>query len=317
MNDSSDDILRGVGPKQIRVFLDILRDHTWRARTFVEDRFRERAHNFAGTLAFLQQLGWVRNDGPVLQIAGAWIDRFSDESADGYGVALLDALLNSPGRHQACFARYLLRFQSINGVVVRSAIGNFDFAETAARDFLMEIGAVHHETSRKEYVLLRRFFGAYVWALGRRGPDTHAELMENLAGRHQFGHQAELAIVSFERQRLGDRWADQIYHVADEHPTSPFDIKSLTLNEGRPSPRYIEVKAVSAAEPEFYWSAAEIEAARLLQGEYYLYLLPVSGPGDLDVAQLQMIADPYAEIFSQPSTWEKLPTSFLCRPVKI
>jgi hypothetical protein len=56
MNGSSDDIIAGVSPAQIRVLLDVLRDSTWPSLAFVEDRYRERARNFAETLTFLQRV---------------------------------------------------------------------------------------------------------------------------------------------------------------------------------------------------------------------------------------------------------------------
>lgn len=317
MSGSSDKILAGVSPGQIRVLLDILRDNAWRSRAFVEDRFRERARNFSETLRFLQQLGWIHAEGPELQVFDGWMERASADGADGAAVALLDALLDSPGRHQQEFARYLWRFQSADGVVAYAAPGGFDISDAPTRDFLMELGAVRHEPSRKEYVLQRPFLDAYMWALARKGPGTHAKLIEDLEERHRLGHQAEVAVLEFERQRLGVQWANRVRHVASDHPTAPYDIKSLTVTNGRPAPRYIEVKAISAAEPEFYWSAPEIEAARLLRREYYLYLLPVRGTGDLDLTQLQMIADPYSEIYSQPAIWEIQPTNYLCHPARI
>src|SRR5688572_17396017 len=126
MSGSSDKILAGVSPGQIRVLLDILRDSAWRSRAFVEDRFRESARNFSETLTFLQQLGWIHAEGPELQVVDEWMARASADGADGAPVALLDALLDSPGRHQQEFARYLWRFRSADGVVAYPAPGGFD-----------------------------------------------------------------------------------------------------------------------------------------------------------------------------------------------
>jgi hypothetical protein len=304
----------GISPEQLRVLLSILRDSTWRSRDFVEKRFQERARNFSETLAFLQQIGWVHGEGLEVQIADAWNDR---TPANGDAVALLDALLDSPGRHQQELASYLLRFRCANGVPPSFPSAGFDFSDSPARDFLMELGAVRHDGERRVYVIERPFLGAYMWALAQRGPDSREELLTELSERQLLGYQAEIAVIKFERQRLGPTWADRIHHIAGDHPTAPYDIKSVTVTDNRASPRYIEVKAVALAERQFFWSASEIEAAKLLQLEYYLYLVPVTGRGDLDLAQLQMIADPYSEIYSRPSVWEKLPTNFLCRPAKV
>ena len=317
MNDSSVEVLAGIRPAQIHVLLNILCNSTWRSRAFIEGRFRERARNFAETLIFLQRLGWVHAEGPELRIADAWRERLCADGFDNDAVALLDALLDSPGRHQHKFAHYLANFQGADGVVTCPSRGEFNLADAPARDFLMDLGAVRRDTSRREYVLQPPFYGAYIWALARRGPGTHAELLESIGERHWLGHHAEIAVVEFERKRLGPRWANRIYHVASDYPTAPYDIKSLTVTEGRPATRYIEVKAISAVDPEFYWSASEIEVARLLRLAYYLYFVPVRGPNNLNLEHLQMVADPYSEIYSQPSVWEKLPTSFLCRPTSV
>ena len=317
MNDSSDEVLAGISPAQIRVLLNILCTSTWRSRAFVEGRFRERARNFGETLVFLQRLGWVHAKGPELHIADAWKERLCVDGFDDDAVALLDALLDSPGQHQREFARYLVNFQGVDGLDTCPSRGELNLADAPARNFLMDLGAVRHDPSRREYVLEPLFYGAYVWAVARRCPGTHTELLQNIGDRHWLGHDAEIAVVEFEQNRLGPRWVNRIHHVSDDYPTAPYDIKSLTVTECRPTSRYIEVKAISAVDPEFHWSASEIEAARLLRLEYYLYLVPVLASSKLDLEHLHIIADPYSEIYCQPSVWEKLPTSFLCRPARV
>ena len=316
MNDSSDNIVNGVGPAQIRVLLDLLHESAWRNRSFVEGRYCERACNFAETLTFLQRIGWVSADGAQLHAVNLWTDRVIKQDGNDASLLLLEALLDSPGEHRWLFARYLARFQNDNGVVSCAARGELDLADTPTRDFLMELGAVSLDPTNKRYFLRSQFFGAYLWALAQQGSDTHDELMERLGDLHRLGLGAELAVVAFERERLGTRWADRVQHVAGEHPGASFDIKSLTVTEQRVCPRYIEVKAVSPSKREFHCSSSEIEAARLLSSHFFLYLVPTHGPNDFDVAQVEIIADPFNKVYSQPSAWQLLPTNFLCRPAK-
>jgi uncharacterized protein DUF3883 len=316
MNGSSDDILAGVSPVQIRVLLDVLSDSAWPSLAFVEDRYQERARNFAETLTFLRRLEWVRIDGAQIHAANGWIDRVAECATADASVVLLDALLDSRGSHQQLFASYLRQFQSLDGVVSCPGGGEIALTHTSARDFLMELGAVRHEPASKRYFLQPPFFAAYVWALAQRGPENIEEFIDSIENRHWLGLTAELAIVEFERKRLGSRWADRVQHVAADHPGSPYDIRSVTVIDERPTPRYIEVKAVSPSEPMFHWSAIEVDAARLLRSNYYLYLVPTNGPTNFDLARLQIIADPFTEVYSQPSAWDKLSTNFLCRPVK-
>jgi hypothetical protein len=229
---------------------------------------------------------------------------------------LFDALVDSSGSHQQLFASYLREFQSLDGVVSCPARGEVALAHTSARDFLMELGAVRYEPTGKKYFLQPSFFGAYVWALAQRGPETIEDFIDNIENRHRLGLAAELAIVDFERERVGPRWADRVQHVAGDHPGSPYDIKSVTVIDGWPTSRYIEVKAVSPSDPMFHWSAIEVDAARLLSSNCYLYLVPTNGPTNFDLTRLQIIADPFTEVYSQPSAWDKLSTNFLCRRAK-
>lgn len=316
MNGSSDEVLAGVGPGQIRLLLEILRDSAWRSRSFVEGRFRDQAKNFAGTLAFLQCLGWVQDEDGQLRTTETVIERALGDNAEHAAVSLLEALLDSSGPHQHAFDRYLLRFHGSGEKATYAARGELDLADAPVRDFLMELGAIRHEPSRREYVLQRPFLGAYLWALARRGPESSAEMLHNLDQRQRLGRDAEIAVVEFEHRRLGTRWANRVQHVSAKHPTAPFDIKSLTVTNGQVKPRYIEVKAVSATLPEFHWSTAEIEAARLLREEYCLYLVPVRALEGIDVERVQIISDPHSEIYSHSEMWEKVPTSFLCRPAR-
>ena len=316
MNGSSDNIIAGVGPRQIQVLVDLLRDSTWRSYTFVEDRYRERARNFAQTLSFLQQIGWVCAEGAQIHVVKLWMDRVAGQNMGDASVVLIDAVLDSPGEHQRLFAGYLSRFQNANGVLSCSERGELDLADTSARDFLMELGAVRHDFANKKYLLQPPFFGMYVWALAQKSPDTVEELIDSMGDRRRLGRGAELAVLAFERERLGSRWADRVQDIAGKHPCAPYDIKSLTITDERANPRYIEVKAVSPSDPAFHWSSTEIDAARLLCSNFYLYLVPTHGPEDFDVARAKIIADPFTEVYSQPSTWDKQPTNFLCRPAR-
>jgi hypothetical protein len=314
MSASSDNVLAGVSPGQMRVLLNVLHDNRWRDRAFVEARYRERARNFEATLAFLTALGWVRSEGGELRPDSEKMSRASAGEAEP--TALLHALLDTVGAHRRVFARYLARFDCSDGAVSCSVRGEQSLADGPARDFLMELGAVRFEPAARAYVLERPFIGAYLWALAESGPESGAELIAGIEDRQRLGLDAELAIITFERERLGSAWANQIRHVAGERPASPYDIRSVTVTDGSMTPRYIEVKAVSPADFEFHWSAPEIEIARLLGRDFYLYLLPVRGANDFDLARLQIIANPFAEVFSQPAAWERRPTNFVCRPAR-
>ena len=89
-------------------------------------------------------------------------------------------------------------------------------------------------------------------------------------------------------------------HVSRRDVGAGYDIESVTvLLRGEYEARYIEVKAVSSEDLNFFWSANEIEVAKELGTTYYLYLVPVSKRGKLDLAKLKTIQDPYTKIYQR------------------
>jgi hypothetical protein len=119
--------------------------------------------------------------------------------------------------------------------------------------------------------------------------------------------------VAFEEKRLGLPWSTEVQHIAARFPAACYDIKSLTVEGSFASPRFIEVKAVPADSFQFYWTASEVEAARLLGASYFLYLLPVSGPTAFELECLQMVQNPYVNVYENPTTWSKDESVIVCR----
>src|SRR5439155_26730503 len=105
--------------------------------------------------------------------------------------------------------------------------------------------------------------------------------------REQLGLDVECAVVDYERDRLGKEWAGEVQHIAREYPFANYDIESVTLVRGKPSPRFIEVKAVSADSFRFFWSKEEVETARVLGTEYFLYLVPVDSTRRANVNKMR------------------------------
>jgi hypothetical protein len=86
-----------------------------------------------------------------------------------------------------------------------------------------------------------------------------------------------------------------------------FDIKSweIPTHEGEANERCIEVKAVSKEDFKFMWTSNEKEVASRLGDNYYLYLLPVIRDGEYDIDQLEIIQNPYKNVFLNEGVWTK------------
>jgi hypothetical protein len=180
----------------------------------------------------------------------------------------------------------------------------------------MELGAVAYRVCADHYVLNEGFAPLHLWAKNVLGAADNATLEERNDDRHRLGFAAELAIVAFEQKRLGSRWAAQVHHVAAEFPAACYDIKSLTVLGEFVSSRFIEVKAVPADSLQFYWTASELEAARLLGASFFLYLLPVLGQATFDMDRLEIVQNPYANVYQNPTAWSKNESVIVCRRSK-
>jgi hypothetical protein len=315
MSDSSPtDPLACVTPRQILTLLDLLRGSDWRQRDFVESRYRAVARNFDVTLAFLERLQWLR-------IKATRIEPMSDrlamvfESPATSAIRLLDALLECPGAHRPQLVSFLNRFELQDGALACALHGEASLAAAAARDFLMDLGAVARDADSKNYVLDQAFVGAFLEARTLRAPSSiKAEELQDR--REDLGLRAERAVLDFERNRVGPDWAGCVRHVSRDRPFACYDVLSVTIERLATIPRYIEVKAVSPDSPEFHWSTAEIEASQVLRDRYFLYLVPVAGPDEFDLARLTIISDPFVSIYQSDVQWTKQPTHFLCRPAR-
>ena len=75
----------------------------------------------------------------------------------------------------------------------------------------------------------QRSFFAYLrlWARNVQGPANQAELDLRAQERVELGRAAELAVLDWEKRRLGSLWSDRVRHIADRSPAACYDIQSL------------------------------------------------------------------------------------------
>jgi hypothetical protein len=100
-----------------------------------------------------------------------------------------------------------------------------------------------------------------------------ADLKAAQHAREAAGKVAEEWALAWERLRLkGHLFLDSVRSISDENAAAGFDILSFDGLRALSHDRFIEVKGY-ADEFSFYWSQAEIEAARRLRMRYWLYLV--------------------------------------------
>lgn len=316
MNGSSADraaLLAQVRPRQIFCLLNILQSASMRQRAFVSARFEEQAAHFQETLRLLEDLGWVRAEGDSLQLNGEVVGRMVAAPVAQRGLVLAEALLDSLGFYEALFTGYLSQFAAHDGELVYRPVGERRLRESPVRDFLMELGAVTHRTEDDCYILAEPFAFLRLWARNVQGPADQAELDRRGRERQELGRAAELAVLEWEKHRVGPANTERVRHIAAQSPAACYDIQSVTLDGPTAGLRFIEVKAVAVDTYQFHWTAAELEAAQILGARYFLYLLPVRGQDGFDLDKMAVIQNPFAVVYQNPAVWSKQEAVVVCQ----
>ncbi len=135
---------------------------------------------------------------------------------------------------------------------------------------------------------------------------TIDSLRKQLAANETIGLLAEQEVLSYEKSRLGKSQEDCVSHVSLTNTSLGYDIKSITIGLRKKDclPRLIEVKAVPHGSTRFYWTNNEMSVAKKYRSYYYLYLVPFSSSGSLGIQNLEIIADPYYQIFNPEDQWQ-------------
>ncbi len=318
MSASSDkrlELFAKLETKQIQCLLNILSQTTMHGKEYVETAYSERARNFVETLQFLKHMNWVKERHGELALSNA---EFTAYAADDGEIRkrLTEALIADVSPYRANLADYLLRF-SLRGsnLAYRPSLSE-RLQQSPLRNFLMDIRVVTYRAADDTYLLEEGAADLYVWAINF-GRSTSKEILQSDAKRkEQLGFAAEIAILGYERNRVGALWAHKVEHVSTDSPFACYDIKSVTVQNGDAVPRYIEVKAVPSDSFEFYWTRSELEVAQLLKSRYFLYLLPVTAGGSFDLRRILIVNDPYSSVYQNSEAWKIEENVIVCRRAK-
>jgi hypothetical protein len=226
---------------------------------------------------------------------------------------LAESLIAEISPYRANLADYLLRFSlSESNLTYRPSLSE-RLQQSTLRNFLMDIRAVTYRAADDTYFLDESAADLYVWAINFMRSTSKDMLQANAQRKEQLGIAAEIAILKYEKDRVGELWAHKVEHVSAGNPFACYDIKSVTVQSGDAVPRYIEVKAVPPESYQFYWTRSEMEAAQLLKLKYFLYLLPVSANGIFDLKRILIIDDPYNTVYKNSEAWQIQNNVIICR----
>lgn len=306
MKDSSHDIsedLEGVVLKDAVFLLRLLGKMTLQEKPFIKARYNDRARNFDLTLAFLKEIGSVTETNNSLSVDGVFKDLVAmDEIA--VVDTIVEILFATKNRYQTTLLEFISQFKVSSGDISYKPATEERHRNSTVRNFLMELGMVTHSPQSDEYLLNPDRFDLFLMARGSAKAISPSTLKVRLRGREGIGFAAENAIVQWEKQRISSHLATEVDHIALRNASAGYDIKSFTEESaGSHVPRYIEVKAVSPSSMRFYWTANERKMAKLLKEFYFLYLLPVLSRGTFDLDGLQIIQDPFLQVYQKRDKW--------------
>jgi len=287
---------------QVATLLNIMRQATYTECSYVEQRYSEQARRFAETTRLLEALGWLTR-GPdrfALTATGEHVASVMDDSDELRRQLILGTITKPGGWGTAC-VEYLSNFQRIGDVVAYAPAGSATLSRTEVRDFLLATGAMSQNIDDRRFELTALGIEVYVWAAAAHRRVRAVDGAGDAESRAAIGRQAELAVLRYECERVGDAFARYVEHVADAWPGAPYDIKSVTVIDGSPRPRVIEVKAVSKVDYRFYWSQREVVVAGLMGSSYFLYLVPCDPVPLID--KLSIISDPHVAVLGAPDRW--------------
>lgn len=302
----------GLSAKHTEVLLDLLENSSLARRPLIEKRYREQAVAFETTLHFLKSMKIVKEDRGNLEIITP--SRFSNDKSKGkWRDEILEVLIGTHSSYRKELIDYIQKYRVEDGEVEYRPQADTRAAESSLRNFLLDLGVLSYDRPNDRYVLCPEHLDLYALALQPKHPKSLAAFRHKLHSNEKVGYCAELAVLEFERLRVGKPNAEKVEHTALKNVSAGYDIRSLTIGQtSYPIPRYVEVKAVSMHDYQFFWTANEVEVASILAPWYYLYLLPVKRDGEFALEELRIISDPCREIITDSGDWLVEKNCFRC-----
>ena len=304
-----DDAFEGLEWRNVMAMLSVLRECEYTRKEHIKKRYTERASRFEETLDFMTCLRGVQEQGGRIRASEALRVDDGTEARSW----LVQRLFSCRNRYRTQILRYVREFAIADGEPTLRPSSGLRHHQSHVRNFLMEMGIVHHDSQRDCYLITPEHVGVYVLAQDSDKKRPPGAIAAGSRARESLGLAAEKAIVSYEKQRVGRAFAERVDHVALRNAAAGYDIRSITLREdGVAIPRYIEVKAVSSSSLQFHWTRNEVLTARLLAEWYFLYLLPVKSNGQFAIEELRVVACPHVAVLEDAETWAVEPDVIRC-----
>lgn len=315
MSDSSADneikFFQGLRARNISALLNLVKNVGLGDESYLRNRYEQLATEFEATVRSLEHLGLLSRSLGSIHATPSLVS--VDTTSSKFHWLCERILADSDGA--AGLANYLSGFACTDGQLRREA--RMGPEPTDVRDALMDLGVVTYDHEAELYTLKEEYDYLHAVCLEAKQSQntgrifTPEQLQAVLRSRDEVALRAEEVVVGFEKERVGKNLESRVVHVAKENVAAGFDVLSVSLDDQRLVPRYIEVKAVSADDYGFFLTSNEIRVARLFGPCYFLYLVPVGADGAPQIDRLRMVNDPANQVLASDD-WLVSPALLHC-----
>jgi len=301
--------------KQIKVLLELLNGVKEKNIEIVERRFKYNSNNFEGAKRFLQELNILIIEPGIFFLKKEF--QFSIDS----GISdiflkekLLNEILSSKSELLMDINNYLEKFKLVHNNFEYKPKTKLRIKSSGVRNLLIELDFLEYQKKTGIYRINDNYLHLFEKFLSFKELSPKELDLINIK-KAEIGYNAEIEVLKFEKRRLKKHpnLILEIEHTANKDVLAGYDILSWEFdnnNEVR-TPRYIEVKAISLNDCNFYWSRNEIQKAQELEDRYYLYLLPHLGKKQFDLDNMIIIKNPIKRVFNNSKHWNKQIETYL------
>jgi len=272
---------------------------------YIQEDYERNGRNYLDTLDFAGVLGLVHVQDGVVNLAPLAIKINTgnlQEVRDKLRQLTLNATTSEIGK-------FLGHFEPKKRFVAYSPTLTARLSEKGIRNFLIELRLLSFDSSTWEYRISLDDYIAFLNSNEGSSSLSPRQLERIKKAQAKIGLEAELCVMAYEKQRMAGapELAETIRHVALKDTTAGYDISSYH-DELTPKKIFIEVKAVSATDFQFYLSSNELRQASILGEDYCLYLVPISN-GLPDITTMRIIWNPSKNVM-EGTEWKVEPDGY-------
>jgi len=302
-----------ISVNQILVFSQVVSESSLLEKDFIEKQYLRGASNFDQTVEFLHGLNLIEISDNQIIFKPKYREFLkslgeSQKPREEIKKFIINCFVISKTSFSKYLNEFLSKFHLTNQQYEFTPSVFERLRYSGLRNFLIDLEFIYLDSDGGKYIAVGDYLSVFaeLKKTYRLSPSKFQKIRRE---NEEIGKAAELKIIEYEKKRLLEfpYLVKQIEHIAKYDVNAGYDIKSYEAPAQKDCyiPRYIEVKAVSIIDYQFYWSRNEVEKSEVLRQNYYLYLLPVKDKNDFDIDNLKIINDPYVNVLNNKDKWIK------------